>query len=40
MEIDSIIRRADVALYGAKLHGRGQAVWFRHDLDDRETAPR
>ena len=40
MEIDTIIHRADVALYGAKLHGRGQAVWFRHGLDDdRATAP-
>jgi GGDEF domain-containing protein len=39
VEIDTIIRRADVALYSAKLNGRGQAVWFRHSLDDdRETA--
>jgi diguanylate cyclase (GGDEF)-like protein len=36
-EIDSIIRRADVALYGAKMHGRGRAVWFGSDLDDRVT---
>jgi len=33
-EIDSIIHRADLALYSAKLHGRGQAAWFHHDLDD------
>jgi diguanylate cyclase (GGDEF)-like protein len=39
MEIDSIIHRADVALYGAKLHGRGRAVWFDADLDG-GTAPR
>ena len=28
MEIDSIIHRADVALYGAKMTGRGRAVWL------------
>jgi diguanylate cyclase (GGDEF)-like protein len=39
MEIDSIIHRADVALYGAKLRGRGQAVWFGADLDDGVTPP-
>ena len=38
MEIDSIIRRADVALYAAKMRGRGRAVWFDSDLaDDRNS---
>ena len=39
LEVDSIIHRADVALYGAKLHGRGQAVWFDPDLDDERGPP-
>jgi diguanylate cyclase (GGDEF)-like protein len=28
LKIDSIIHRADVALYWAKMHGRGRAAWF------------
>ncbi len=39
MEIDSIIHRADVALYGAKMHGRGRAVWFDSDLDHDRVSP-
>jgi diguanylate cyclase (GGDEF)-like protein len=38
-EIDSIIHRADMALYWAKVHGRGQAVWFESDLADSRTSP-
>ncbi len=39
VEIDSIIHRADVALYKAKMQGRGRAVWFGSDLgDERESA--
>jgi diguanylate cyclase (GGDEF)-like protein len=39
MEIDSIIHRADVALYRAKVCGRGQAVWFDAALDVVGGAP-
>ena len=39
IEIDSIIHRADMALYRAKMHGRGQAVWFDPDLDDDRASP-
>jgi len=38
-EIDSIIHRADLALYWAKMHGRGQAVWFDSGLDDDRVSP-
>jgi diguanylate cyclase (GGDEF)-like protein len=38
-EIDSIIHRADVGLYGAKMQGRGQAVWFDSALNDERTSP-
>jgi diguanylate cyclase (GGDEF)-like protein len=38
-EIDSIVHRADVALYRAKLHDRGQAVWFEADPDDDGFTP-
>jgi diguanylate cyclase (GGDEF)-like protein len=34
LAIDSIIRRADVALYVAKMGGRGRAIWFDPDLED------
>ena len=37
-EIDSIIHRADVALYEAKMRGRGRTVWFGSQLSD-ELAP-
>jgi GGDEF domain-containing protein len=33
LEIDSVIHRADMALYGAKMGGRGQAILFGADLD-------
>jgi diguanylate cyclase (GGDEF)-like protein len=39
VEIDSIIHRADMALYWAKMHGRGQAVWSDSDLDDHRVSP-
>ena len=38
-EIDSIIHRADVALYQAKLHGRGQAAWSETDIDNDNASP-
>jgi diguanylate cyclase (GGDEF)-like protein len=39
VEIDSIIHRADLALYKAKMQGRGRAVWFGSDLgDERDCA--
>ncbi len=40
-EIDSVIERADLALYRAKSHGRGQAVFFDADIDEhRNASPR
>jgi predicted signal transduction protein with EAL and GGDEF domain len=38
LEIDSIIHRADVALYWAKMHGRGQAVWFESNFDEEKAS--
>ncbi len=39
-EVDSIIHRADVALYGAKMNGRGQAaVSFGVDLEEHPHSP-
>lgn len=32
---EEILRLADVALYEAKTNGRGQAIWFAAEMDDR-----
>ena len=34
-EPEEVLRLADVALYKAKTSGRGQAVWFTPEMDDR-----
>ena len=34
MEVDPIIHRADMALYRAKMNGRGQAVSYGAELDE------
>jgi diguanylate cyclase (GGDEF)-like protein len=39
VEIDSVIHRADMALYGAKMRGRGRAVWFDPDLGGDKGSP-
>jgi diguanylate cyclase (GGDEF)-like protein len=38
-EVDSIIHRADMALYRAKMNGRGQAVSYGADLDEHRDSP-
>ncbi len=38
--VEEALRSADVALYEAKLHGRGRAVWFNPAMDDRARARR